>query len=102
MGFNRQPARHVIEASRIGTPRNVVTIHPLCDGPISLNAARTERASKVAAMAAILLRDNSYADERDAMRSLFGKFSYFEITVLMDDARQVATQHAVAMVMGEP
>ena len=86
MGFARTPAPHVVRASK-GLP---VTLHRLVDGPLSLDRARAERTAKVEAMAAILLRDGSYAEEREAVRSLFGHFPYFEISRLIDDARQVA------------
>jgi hypothetical protein len=101
MGIARSPAPHVIDAAKAGA-RHVVTIHHLADAPLLLDRARNERSSKVARMAAILLRDRSYAVERDAVRSLFGHFTYFEISVLIDDARQVAAQHMVEMEISKP
>jgi hypothetical protein len=97
MGFSRTPSLHVVNAAK-GLP---VTIHRLIDGPLSLDGARAERKAKVEAMAAILLRDGTYADEREAVRSLFGHFPYFEISRLIDDARHLARLDAVAKAMSD-
>lgn len=79
---------------------SITTIHPICDGPISLDTIRNERASKVAAMAHALLDNHCYADHGDSIMILVGcGFSTFEVMALIDDARQVATQHAVEIEM---
>lgn len=79
----------------------IITIHPLPDGSLSLDAARRERACKVADMAHALIANNAYADQGDAITALVGAgFPIFEIKVLLDDARQVAVQHMVEMEMG--
>lgn len=77
---------------------SITTIHPLFESPISLDAVRTERAGKVAAMARILLDWQCWADEDDCRMVLrHAGYSHFEIEALLGDARQVAVQHAVAM-----
>jgi hypothetical protein len=79
----------------------ITTIHPMFDGPISLDAVRTERASKVGRMAHVLLDNRCYADHGDSIMVLVasGRFSTFDIMACIDDARQVATQYAVEMEM---
>lgn len=56
----------------------------------------------VARMAADLVAADSFHDEREAIRSLFGKYPYFQISLLIDDARQVAVQDVVAREMSAP
>lgn len=82
----------------------VVTLHRLIDGPLCLDVARQERIEKVASGAAAVLANRSYANEADALRTLRKQlgWSTYEAMVLIDDIRQVATQHAVAMAMSEP
>lgn len=81
---------------------SVITLHRLVDAPLSLETARHERACKVADMAHALIANQAYADQGDAITALVGAgFPIFEIKVLLDDARQVAVQHMVAMEMGE-
>jgi hypothetical protein len=82
----------------------VVTLHRLVDGPICLDVARQERIEKVAAGAAAVLKNGSYADVADTLRTLRQQlgWSTYEAMLLVDDIRQVAVQHAVAMEMGEP
>jgi hypothetical protein len=80
---------------------NVVTLHRLGEAPLSLDRARDERASKVGAMARVLLDWKCWADADDCRLVLrHAGFSHFEIEVLMPDARQVVVQHAVEMAMG--
>jgi hypothetical protein len=74
----------------------VTTLHPLID--VSLSA---ERASLVAQMAADLLAKDAFADRGKSVRTLMGRYSTFEIMALLDDARQVAMQHVVAMEMAD-
>lgn len=56
----------------------------------------TRRADLVARMAARLIECGTYSSESDAMRSLVGNYAIADIMMLIDDARQVATQEAVA------
>lgn len=81
----------------------VVTLHRLVDGPICLNVARQERIEKVATGAAAVLADCSYTSDAGAIRTLrkLGWGTY-EAMILIDDIRQVAVQHVVAMEMSEP
>lgn len=81
----------------------VVTLHRLIDGPLSLDVARQERIEKVAAGAAAVLAKLSYSNEADALCTLRQHlgWSTYEAMVLIDDIRQVAVQHVVAMEMSE-
>lgn len=80
---------------------SVTTIHRFSDAPLSLEAARYERPCKVGRMAHVLLDNRCYADHGDSIMVLVAAgFSAFEVKVLIDDARQVATQYAVEMAMG--
>jgi hypothetical protein len=82
---------------------NVVTLHRLVDGPISLDAARQERIQKVAEMAAVLVLHGAYVDYSDSIMTLLASgYSTFEVHALVTDARQVATEHVVAMEMSQP
>jgi hypothetical protein len=79
-----------------------ITIHPLCDGPISLDAFRERRIAKVAEMAAVLLLNRSYVDRYDALLTLRAcGYSEFEIQALAPDACQASLEHVVAMEMSE-
>jgi hypothetical protein len=71
----------------------------LVDASIATNA-EARRACTVAAMAAELIRYQAFADPRDARLTLsVAGYPSFEIELLIDDARQVAAQHVVAMEM---
>jgi hypothetical protein len=70
----------------------------LVDGALSANP-RTQREAAVQHMAADLLKLGTYGSEREAIRSLFGRYRAGEIMALLDDARQLAAQEAVAEVM---
>ncbi len=71
----------------------------LIDGPL-INVARN---SLVARMAAVLVRKHTFGDEVEARFSLrCAGFSMAEIVMCIDDARQVAMQHVVAMEMSAP
>jgi len=73
----------------------------LIDGPLMLAPER--RAAKVESMAVLLRLTNSYADRGEAVRLLMAySFSTLEIMLLVDDARQVAVQEAVAREMAKP
>ncbi len=62
-----------------------------------VNVARN---SMVARMAAVLVRKHTFGDEEDARFSLrYAGFTMAEIVMCIDDARQVAAQHVVAMEM---
>ncbi len=74
----------------------------ILDMPIRLvdsAAVQVNRAERVAAMAKTLIECGTYASERDAIRSLFGRYGIADIMMLIDDARQVAVQSAVAREM---
>jgi hypothetical protein len=60
------------------------------------------RAELVARMADDLIEAGTFNDEREAVRSLFGKYPYFQISLLIDDARQAAVQEIVAREMSTP
>jgi len=81
----------------------VITIHPLPDGPICLDAVRAQRIAKVAEMASRLVETGAFVDRGDSIAVLvsFG-YSPFEVHALLEDARQVAAEHVVAMEMCEP
>lgn len=82
---------------------NVITPHSLVDVPISLATARQERIQKVTAGAAAVLADRSYTSNTGAIRTLRNLgWSTYEAMILIDDIRQVAVQHVVAMEMSEP
>lgn len=82
---------------------NVVSIHPLCDGPISLDTFREQRIAKVAEMAAVLIFKNGFADRDDAVLTLKScGYTAFETYALVADARQAAMEHVVAMEISEP
>jgi len=71
----------------------------LIDAPL-VNVARN---SMVARMAAVLVRKDTFGNERDARFSLrYAGFTMPEIVMCIDDARQVAAQHVVAREMVEP
>lgn len=73
----------------------------LIDGPLLETDMR--RTDLVARMAKELIRQDTYHTERDAIRSLVGNgFSALDVMVVVDDARQVAMQHVVAMEMSRP
>ncbi|MES5483629.1 hypothetical protein QMZ05_12795 [Bradyrhizobium sp. INPA03-11B] len=83
----------------------MTTSHPrirLVDGPVVIPEVE-ERTEKVARMAKHLLAAGTFNDERDAIRSLVGNgFRFGEVVMLVDDARQVAAQHVVAVEMSRP
>jgi hypothetical protein len=72
----------------------------LVDGALAANP-RSQRETAVKRMAADLLKLGTFASERDAIRSLFGRYKAGEIMALLDDARQLAAQEAVAKVMSQ-
>jgi hypothetical protein len=63
---------------------------------------RSIRAERVQQMAATLAELGTYGDEREAIRSLMGRYAPVDIMMLIDDARQAAVQQAVAREMGAP
>lgn len=82
---------------------NVITLHRLVDGPLSLDVARQERIEKIADMALQLLKNGSYADYSDSIMTLAALgYPTFEIFAFINDARQVAMEHVVATEMSEP
>lgn len=82
---------------------NVVTLHRLVDGPISLDVAHQERLQKITDMAADLIEQGSYVDHGDSIMTLVAKgYPAFEVHALLADARQCAIEHVVAMEMSEP
>jgi hypothetical protein len=72
----------------------------LPDGPLA--AARAAREATVHAMAADLIRFESFHTTSDAVRSLMGHYKAMEIALYADDARQVAMQGVVAREMMKP
>lgn len=81
----------------------VVTIHPLREALTDIAAVRHARLDRIAAGAKAVLADHTYANGGDAMRTLRASgFTAFEAEALIDDIRQVAMQHVVAMEMAEP
>lgn len=71
----------------------------LIDGPVT----SIRRAELVARMAKDLVKYEAAADERDSIRSLFGRgYSMPDIVMLIDDARQAAMQEIVAREMSKP
>lgn len=73
---------------------------PLIDG--GLHAGEKHRRELVERMAADLVRFDAWRNPQDATRSLFGRYGYTSIALLLDDARQVAMQTAVAREMSQP
>lgn len=80
-----------------------ITIHALPDGSLCLDAVRAQRIHKVAEMASRLVETGAFVDHSDSIMVLasFG-YSSFEVHALLDDARQIAAEHVVAMEMCEP
>lgn len=60
------------------------------------------RKTLVPQMAAVIVEAGTAGNERDAIRSLFGKFEMTDIVMLIDDARQAAQQEIVAREMSAP
>lgn len=82
---------------------STITIHPLPDGSLSLDAVRAQRIAKVAEMASRLVETGAYVDHGDSIMVLVSfDYSPFEVHALLDDARQVAAEHVMAMEMSEP
>jgi hypothetical protein len=68
-----------------------------------LAEAREERKRLVARMAADLVRCGTYGEKRAAMGTLSGLgYAMGDIVVMIDDARALATQEAVAAAMATP
>jgi hypothetical protein len=70
----------------------------LIDGPL----VNVRRAELVAKMTADLVEASTAGNERDAIRSLFGRYAIADIMMLIDDVRQAAVQHVVAREMAKP
>jgi len=70
----------------------------LIDGPL----VNTRRAALVTRMASDLVAAGTAGSERDAIRTLFGKYAIGDIMILIDDARQAAQQEIVAREMSKP
>ena len=67
------------------------------DGPLAIAGERLARVEK---MADALIAFETYGDEQEAVRSLYGNgYRMIEICLLLDDARQVAMQRVVAREM---
>jgi hypothetical protein len=81
----------------------IITLHRLIDGPLCLDVARQERIEKVSEMAAELVATGSYVDRYDSILVLRAAgHSTFEVHALVADARQIASEHFLAMEMSEP
>ena len=79
-----------------------ITTFPLPDGPLlGSEIVITERAALIYRMARELLNAGTYGDYRDSVLTLAksGSYSRFDILTNIDDVRQVAAQHQVAMEM---
>lgn len=79
-----------------------VLTFPLPDGPLTgCDQVITERAALIYRMARILLSAGTYGDYRESILTLAksGQFSRFDILTNIDNVRQVAAQHKVAMEM---
>ena len=82
---------------------NVVHLHRLVDAPLSLDVAREERIDKIAEMAGVLIEKGCFSSHGDSIMVLVAAgYPPFEIFSLIDDVRQVAEQHVVAMEMSRP
>ncbi|MDX3971107.1 MAG: hypothetical protein QHD01_31560 [Bradyrhizobium sp.] len=81
----------------------IITIHPLPDGSLCLDAVRAQRIAKVAEMASRLVETGAFVDRSDAIMVLLS-FGYapFEVYALLPNVMQVALEHTVAMEMCEP
>jgi SOS response regulatory protein OraA/RecX len=65
--------------------------------------ARSRRQVMVERMAKDLIRYDSYQNEADSIRSLFGRgYSMTDIVMIVDDARALAFQEIVAVEMSKP
>lgn len=77
-------------------------LHPrIIDSPLA-TTTKTWRAEALQKMVAILIRDGTAGDEREAIRSLRAHFDMVDIIMCIDDARQAAMQDAVAREMAKP
>lgn len=66
-------------------------------------ARRDQRQVMVERMAKDLIRYDSYQNEADSIRSLFGRgYSMTDIVMIVDDARALAFQEIVAVEMSKP
>ncbi len=75
----------------------------LLDGPLSITAGVSKRHRLVSDMAQQLLAANTFRSERDSILTLVGlaRWSSFDIAACIDDARQVAMQETVVVMMSE-
>lgn len=81
--------------------RNAADKFVLIDGAVMDATAR--RKETVTRMAKDLVRYDAVQDERDSIRSLFGRgYSMVDIVMMIDDARQAAMQEIVAREMSRP
>lgn len=80
-----------------------VLTFPLPDGPLTgCDQVITERAALIYRMAREILNAGTYGDYRDSILTLVkAGHSRFHILTLIDDVRQVAVQHKVAVEMGQ-
>lgn len=78
-----------------------VLTFPLPDGPLTSDHVMTARAALIHRMARELIAAGTYADYADSVLTLAksGSYSRFDIMACIDEARQVAVQHKVAMEM---
>lgn len=67
-----------------------------------MSITTSHRENLVHRMATDLVAAGTAGNERDAIRSLFGKYPIVDIMMLIDDARQAAAQDIVAREMGAP
>lgn len=73
--------------------RQVSTEHKLIDGPLT----SIGNDAKIALMAAVLLEEDAFHNEADAMRVLQDKFPMVEIIVFEERARHLAWQESVVV-----
>lgn len=77
-----------------------VLTFPLPDGPLTSDHVMTARAALIHRMARELIAAGTYADYADSILTLVkASHSRFDIYACIDEARQVAVQHKVAMEM---
>lgn len=72
----------------------------IIDNPLVEN--KTYRTAMLELMVAVLIREQTFNIEADAIRSLRADFAMADIIMLIDDARQAAMQDIVAREMAKP
>lgn len=77
-----------------------ILTHPLFEGALSPEPIMTARAALIHRMARDLLKAGTFAHHGESIVTLVrAGHATFDVMTLIDDARQTAMQHAVAMEM---